>query len=125
MSLHHGDVSVSNPLTTEIEVLHLGIASKGGDFVPHKLVDLIATLQGELDSVPAEFIESAEYSFEPDYEYGDSYDALRVTYTRPETSAEREARVARELAELAKRDAEHAAWSARRGADLLGELAAA
>lgn len=66
----------------------------GSPEMPDELVGAIAWLQGQLDSIPAEHRGTARISFDERREYGESYANICITYERPETDDEWEARKA-------------------------------
>lgn len=88
--------------TVTVKVRHCGAGQNDG-FAPHILVEFQAWLRSALDEIPADCLDSAEIDFEPDYEHGEHYSAVRITYERPETAEE-----------TAKRQAEHRAhWESQ------------
>ena len=77
-----------------ITVLHRHWGSGSEVWLPWTPQDAIKLLQNALDAIPEEYRDTAEISFEPDYEYGEHYAAMRVFYSRPETAEERRRRIA-------------------------------
>ncbi len=59
--------------------------------IPHNLTEFFAALNEVRLSIPSEYRAAAEIDLEPEYEFGDSYARLRVTYERPMTDEEEEA----------------------------------
>lgn len=79
--------------TTTVKVATYGFNCRYDAPIPHKLTDLIDVLQSVLERIPAEFRDTAEVDCDPDHEYGESYEAIRITYERPATPEEVEARL--------------------------------
>jgi hypothetical protein len=69
------------------------------------VIDVIAWLQSVLASVPVEYRDSVKISFDNDYEYGESYEQVRIYYTRLETDEEASRRISDEHAHRAQRKA--------------------
>jgi hypothetical protein len=85
-----------------------------GDWLPEKLSDAIAWLQGMLDSVPAEYRDSAKIEIDSVSSWEDShYASIEISYRRPPTQAEITERKAKE----AERAANDLAWAQKRAAD--------
>lgn len=78
--------------TVTVTVRHCG-AGQGDGFAPYNLVEFQAWLRSAMDEIPADCLASAEIDFEPDYEHGEYYSAVRITYERPETADETAARI--------------------------------
>lgn len=74
--------------TTTVKVATYGVDWRYDAPIPHKLTDLIDVLQSVLERIPAEFRDTAEVDCGPDYEYGESYEAIRITFERPATPEE-------------------------------------
>ena len=55
----------------------------GGDHIPYRLSDMIAELALAQAEIPPEHRATAHVDCEPDYEFGEHYEAMRVTYSRP------------------------------------------
>lgn len=101
-----------------VTVRQYGYGEDSAGFPPHSLPAAIQALQETLLEIPLEYRESAEVSFEPAWEYGESYEQVRITYERPETEAEEAARRSEERANLTKWIDETEALIRRRKAEL-------
>jgi len=75
--------------TIETTVREWGACTDSGA-VPHKLSDLIAALNEAMAEIPPQFMEAAEVDCEPSYEFGETYERVRVTYRREMSQTERE-----------------------------------
>lgn len=71
---------------------------KFGD-IPYKLDEFFAKLNEVRLSIPAEYRDSAEIDCDPEWERGESYARVRISYSRPMTEEE--------VAEQAAEDREH------------------
>lgn len=69
-----------------------------GEQPPHDLAAVIAALSAAMDSVPAEYRQSAHIDFDPYWEHGEHYSQVCVTYSRPMTEAEADQYAAEESA---------------------------
>lgn len=67
---------------TTIIVREWGTAKLDGN-IPYRLPELVAELQTALIAMPEEHRHTAYVDCEPDYEFGEHYAAMRVTYERP------------------------------------------
>lgn len=103
---------------TTITVREYGYGERAIGFPPRDLPQLIQALQETLLEVPPEYRDSAEVSFEPAWEFGESYEHVRITYERPETPEEEATRKATERAATLKWIDEQEALIRRRKAEL-------
>jgi hypothetical protein len=60
------------------------------------VIDVISWLQSVLSSVPVEHRDNLKIAFDNDYGYGESYEQVRIYYTRLETDEEFNKRSSRE-----------------------------
>lgn len=86
--------------------------------LPRRLADAIQAFQETLLEIPPEYRNSAEIDFEPAWEYGESYEHVRITYERPETQEEEASRRSEERAIMIKWIEEQEALIRRRKAEL-------
>jgi hypothetical protein len=77
--------------TVTVTIREWGTCCDSGN-IPHKLEDFFAALNEARLSIPAEYRDGARVDCEPEYEHGESYGCVRVTYERPMTPTEIEAR---------------------------------
>lgn len=103
--------------TTTVTVLRMGVDCRD-DRLPQTLDDAIEVLTRARERIPVEFRHTASFDCSPTYEFGEHYDALRVTYERPETPTERLARLAGRKAEIEKIAEGHRRWLADRQEEL-------
>ncbi|MBB4192822.1 hypothetical protein [Rhizobium aethiopicum] len=101
-----------------ITVREYGYGEDAVGYPPHGLAEVIQILQETLMEIPPEFRSSAEVDYSPRYEYGESYDRLRIIYERPETAEEQTARITAERATMMKWIEEQEALIRRRKAEL-------
>ena len=87
--------------SSAVTVRHWGVCSDEQNAVPSSLMAFRHELDKAIAEIPPEYLDSAEIDFRHDYEFGESYDACRITYERPETPEETAARI----------DGERAHWS--------------
>lgn len=69
---------------------------------PHGLAETIAILQEALLEIPPEYREQAEVDFSSQWELGETYDRLCITYSRLENDDEAESRQALERTAIVK-----------------------
>lgn len=81
--------------TTTVTVRYWGARSPDGR-IPYRAAEFLNAVQTAFNEIPEEYRDSAVFDADPDYEFGETYSALRLTYERPETTSEAEARVAAE-----------------------------
>ena len=79
-------------ISTTVTVRYWG-ACNDGKRAPHRLVEFKDALDAAIAEIPREHLGSATIEFEPDFEYGEAYSAVRITYERPETPEETAARI--------------------------------
>ena len=96
--------------TTRVEVLRMGC---DGEDIPHGLLAFTARLNAAAQEIPTQYLEHAEIDVEPEWEHGEAYTAVMVSYARPETPAEKAARVEQERADWQWRLDEARAHAAR------------
>lgn len=102
---------------SEEEMVTVAVGELDMDLTDGKIIDLIAALQGILDTVPEEFRDSAEVNFSA-YDWN----GIFCGYHRPMTDEEKQARMARiERQRLAKQNRETDEWirNIRLGAGIL------
>lgn len=81
-----------------------------GEWMPEGLADAIAWLNDKLESIPAEYRDSATIEIDSVSSWEDShYASITITYTRPETDDEVCERVDRERRMAAHREAQERA----------------
>lgn len=85
---------MTNTITETVR--YWGACSDNGDVPPRMLSDFMAELNAAMNEIPREYRATAEIDFDPDSEYGETYDAVRITYERPETPAETTVRLENE-----------------------------
>ena len=81
-------MTTSDTPQTTITVREWGYANCPHGTIPYRLPELIAELQAALMAIPEEHRHTATVDCEPDYEFGEHYAAMRVTYERPMNSDE-------------------------------------
>lgn len=91
--------------TKTIKVRHYGICGDDGN-IPYDLAQFLYAIQAAFNEVPIKYLQTAEVDCEPDYEYGEHYAAVRITYERPMTDDE--------LAEYRERERNH--WNEQKAA---------
>lgn len=74
-------------ITTTETIRHFG-AGKDNGSIPYKLEELINTLMQARMEIPQECWDGASVDCEPDYEFGEHYASMRITYERPMTPDE-------------------------------------
>lgn len=78
-----------------VEVVVFEQQRYGGEWMPEKLTDAVAWLQGLLEQVPAEHRDAVKIDIDSTSSYEDShYATIKVSYWRPPTAEEREGRLA-------------------------------
>lgn len=87
---------MNNTITETVR--YWGACSDNGEVPPRMLSDFMDALDAAMNEIPREYRATAEIDFDPDQEYGETYDAVRITYERPETPAETTVRLANERA---------------------------
>lgn len=98
------------PETTTVVVRHWGVCNDNGH-APHNLEQFMYALQDAMAEVPGEYQSSAEIDFDPDYEFGETYAAVRVTYERPMTESERNDYIAEERKRIEEAIARNERWN--------------
>lgn len=78
--------------TVTVTVRHCGAGQDDG-FAPHNVSEFHRWLCVAMAEIPDDCLHTATIDFEPDYEYGEHYSAVRITYERPETADETAARI--------------------------------
>lgn len=68
----------------------------GDEPAPYRFTEVIDALKAAMDRIPIDARADSVIDFEPFYEHGEYYPQVRVTYERPETSAEEALRVIEE-----------------------------
>lgn len=77
-----------------------------GDWMPEKLTEALAWLQGFLNQVPVQFRDKATIEISSVSSYEDShYASIGISYNRPPTKAEKEARLTEEHQRIDAREA--------------------
>lgn len=102
----------------QIIVREYGYGENTVGYPPHGLSEVIKILQETLMEIPTEYRSSAEVDYSPRWEFGESYDRLRIMYERPETADEENARLDVERASITKWITEQESLIARRKAEL-------
>jgi len=81
----------------------LAVEKHNGEWFPERLVETIEWLQEKLASIPKEYREVATIDVGSSTEYDGHTATVEISYTRPETQAEKNVRVSRTAHELAAR----------------------
>lgn len=81
--------------TTTVTVRYWGTCSPDRH-IPYRAAEFLEAVQTAFNEIPEEYRDSAVFDADPDYEFGETYSALRLTYERPETPPEASARRAAE-----------------------------
>lgn len=98
--IDNGPYFAGGDCATTVTVRYWGACNDGRQ-APHRLVEFQDALEDAIAEIPKAHLDSAVIEFEPDFEYGEAYSAVRITYDRPETPEETAARI----------DGERAHWS--------------
>lgn len=77
-------------------IRHCGPCGDTGEGVPHKLTEFQDWLAKAVLEIPPKYLGTAEIDFEPDYEFGEYYAAVRITYERQEAPEETATRITKE-----------------------------
>lgn len=101
----------------QIVVREYGYDPSSVGYPPRALSEVIQILNETLLEIPSEYRASAEVDYSPRWEFGETYDRLRIMYERPETKEEEAARREAELADTSKWIAEQEALIRRRKAE--------
>lgn len=105
-------------MDVQITAREYGYGKDAVGYPPHRLSELIEILQETLMEIPSEFRATAEVDYSPRFEYGESYDRLRILYERPETTGEEASRKASEREAVTKWIEDQEALIRRRKAEL-------
>jgi hypothetical protein len=118
--MHHirGGRILATPIEKTITLRTYGYGEDTVGYPPHGLVEAIDALQEAFFEIPTEYRESAEVDFSAQWEHGETFDRIRITYSRLETQEEADARELQERQATLKWIEEQETLIRRRKAEL-------